>query len=152
MSLSEGSVTVRIGATPDDVYRLVADVTRMGEWSPETTSCRWLGEPGKVGSKFRGRNRRGFVRWFTDPVVVAATPGDEFAFTTRLLGKDQTRWRYRFEPVDGGTAIDVTESFDAVANPLPVRLFERLIWPNRQQDVIDGMRTTLERLKVVAEG
>lgn len=151
MALMEGSATLRIEAPPEDVYGLVADVTRMGEWSPETTSCRWLGESGQVGSKFRGWNRRGFIRWMTTPVVVAATPGEEFAFTTKLLGKDQTRWRYRFVPVDGGRATEVTESFENVANPLPVRLFERLVWPHRQDDLIAGMRTTLERLKTTAE-
>ncbi len=151
MALMEGAVTVRIEAPASRVYDLVADVTRMGEWSPETTSCRWLGEPGKVGSRFRGWNRRGFVRWMTTPVVATATPGEEFAFTTKLLGRDQTRWRYRFEPADGGGATDVTESFENVANPLPVRLFERVVWPNRRQDLIDGMRTTLERIKAVAE-
>lgn len=151
MALMEGAVTVRIEAPASRVYDLVADVTRMGEWSPETTSCRWVGEPGKVGSRFRGWNRRGFVRWMTTPVVATATPGEEFAFTTKLLGRDQTRWRYRFEPADGGGATDVTESFENVANPLPVRLFERVVWPNRRQDLIDGMRTTLERIKAVAE-
>lgn len=151
MSLMEGSVSLRVDAPPDEVYALVADVTRMGEWSPETTSCRWLDEPGKVGSRFRGSNRRGWVRWQTTPVVVAATPGEEFAFTTKLFGKDQTRWRYRFEALDGGTATTVTESFDNVANPLPTRLFERIFWPHREGDLVADMRRTLEHIKAAAE-
>ena len=27
----------------DRVYELISDVTRMGEWSPETTACAWIG-------------------------------------------------------------------------------------------------------------
>ena len=34
----------RIAAAPGMVYDLVSDVTRMGEWSPETASCRWVGD------------------------------------------------------------------------------------------------------------
>ncbi|MEY2406750.1 MAG: Polyketide cyclase / dehydrase and lipid transport, partial [Acidimicrobiaceae bacterium] len=33
---------VHIDADPEVVYGLVADVTRMGEWSPETVSAAWL--------------------------------------------------------------------------------------------------------------
>ena len=28
-------VTIEIAATPETVYDLVSDITRMGEWSPE---------------------------------------------------------------------------------------------------------------------
>ena len=35
-------VSETIAAPPRAVYNLVTDVPRMGEWSPETASCRWL--------------------------------------------------------------------------------------------------------------
>ena len=35
-------VSETVDAPPRAVYDLVSDVPRMGEWSPETASCRWL--------------------------------------------------------------------------------------------------------------
>lgn len=37
-------VTRQIAATPDKVWSLVADVTRMDEWSPVITRCEWVGD------------------------------------------------------------------------------------------------------------
>ncbi len=61
------TVSVFVAAPPETVYDLVADLTRMGEWSPETTEVRWLdgATQAKVGARFRGTNRNGFRRWST---------------------------------------------------------------------------------------
>jgi len=61
---------------PHKVYELIADVTRMVEWSPESAGAEWLtGEPGTVGSTFRGDNRRPWMKWSTNCTVIAADPG-----------------------------------------------------------------------------
>src|SRR5678815_3766100 len=36
------SSSIEIDAPPNDVYALLSDVTRTGEWSPECVRCRWL--------------------------------------------------------------------------------------------------------------
>jgi uncharacterized protein YndB with AHSA1/START domain len=57
------------------------------------------------------------------------------------------RWRYRLEPVDGGTR--VTESFDYSRYGTPQRLLiEALGFPERNRRGIEG---TLRELKSVAE-
>ncbi len=38
-TVDEASVT--IAAAPERVWALVTDITRMGEWSPESTGGRW---------------------------------------------------------------------------------------------------------------
>src|ERR1700730_11448136 len=38
----EGGATVHIEAPPEKVYGMISDVTRMGEWSPETHRCEWI--------------------------------------------------------------------------------------------------------------
>ena len=38
---------VVIAARPELVWDLVADVTSVGEWSPECIRATWLGEPGR---------------------------------------------------------------------------------------------------------
>jgi Polyketide cyclase / dehydrase and lipid transport len=148
--------SVHVGAPPDDVYALVSDVTRMGEWSPETVQCRWLeGAAGPVvGARFKGTNRRGIVRWSTFARVIAADPGREFSFVVTLLTfrREMTKWRYRLEPAaDGGT--EVTESFELLDDlPWYVAAAERLMGVgDRKADLQRGMQRTLERMKAAAE-
>ena len=49
-----GSASIHVSAQPDAVYALISDVTRMGEWSPETRSCEWLDGASGVRSEPRG--------------------------------------------------------------------------------------------------
>jgi Polyketide cyclase / dehydrase and lipid transport len=149
-----GEATVHIAVNPDKLYDLVSDVRRMGEWSPECTRCEWLdGASGPaVGARFKGTNKRGLFSWSTKPKVVTADPGRAFAFTTAHMGRDMTKWSYRFEPAGDGAA--VTESFEILADiPWYFTLGERLMGvKDRKADLEAGMRATLDRLKVAAEG
>ncbi|HVF73473.1 MAG TPA: SRPBCC family protein [Acidimicrobiales bacterium] len=138
-----GEARTRIAAPPEAVYDLVADVPRMGEWSPETTACQWLdGATGPaVGVRFKGTNRVGPVKWSTKPRITAADRGKEFAFDT-----GSTRWRYRFEAVEGGT--EVTESYESHKPVTSLLSTLTLRAPVLQR----GLEHTLERLKAAAEG
>lgn len=149
MSLpTRASVSVEIDAPPDAIYDLVADVTRMGEWSPECVRCDWIDEPGRVGSTFRGYNRRGLARWSTVARVLVADRPREFAFATLHRDRIATRWSYR---LTGEGPTTVTESFESVETPLPIALAERFLIRNRQTQLEAGMERTLERLKRAAE-
>jgi uncharacterized protein YndB with AHSA1/START domain len=145
---TKGSATITIDARPEEVYDLVADVTRMGEWSPECVSCEWLDSPGAEGSRFRGRNRNGLARWTTTAKVLRAERGVEFTFATLHRNEISTRWTYQFE---GDDTTNVTESFEAVRVPALIALLERTVTRRRQEELEAGLRSTLERLKVVAE-
>ncbi|MGI8754290.1 MAG: SRPBCC family protein [Acidimicrobiales bacterium] len=147
------SVTVQMSAQPQKVWELVSDITNTGKFSPETFEAEWLDgadEP-VVGARFRGhvkRNGRGPTYW-TNCEVTASEPGREFAF--RVLGPgDRTvnTWGYQFEPKAGGTA--ATEYFE-LPNMLPMRIYWALAGWARGKTNRDGMRTTLERIKAVAE-
>lgn len=145
------SVTTHIAAAPEAVYDLVADITRMGQWSPETVSAEWVAgaSAAEVGAKFKGRNKRK-AGWSTTCTVTAADRGREFAFDVGAA----TRWRYTFEP--SGAGCDVTESFEILKPPGPVGRFLTKIgtgvaWSEREADLCDGMRTTLAALKTAAE-
>jgi hypothetical protein len=156
MMAIERTVTTTVEAPAEAVYDLVADLTRMGEWSPENTGGTWLdGADGPaVGARFKGKNkRRG--GWSTTCTVLTADPGREFAFAVGKPAKPSTVWRYRFEPE--GAATRVTESFELpVERPGAVeRFFTRIgtgvSWDERPDDMARGMETTLARLKDTAE-
>ena len=148
MRLAE-TVSAEIKADPQRIWTLVADVTRMGEWSPECYRCEWVdGKGPTVGARFRGHNRMGPMRWSTVSEVVACDPGREFAFVARHWTGAATRWTYRFEPVAGGTR--VTESFETEEGPALILGLDRLL--QRPRRLKNGMRATLERLGRAAAG
>ena len=141
--------TAEIEAPAAAIYELVADVTNMGRWSPECVSCEWLDEPGRVGSRFKGRNKSGLARWSTVAKVLVADPGREFTFATLNGEAIGTRWSYRF--VEDGPGTVVTESFEAVSSPKLIALAERLFIRNRQEQLEAGMARTLAAIKAAAE-
>lgn len=151
-----GNVTVRIQANPERVWDLVSDITKTGEYSPETFEAEWSdGASGPaLGARFRGhvkRNQRGPTYW-TTCVVTACDRPREFAFDV-LAGKSATKalnsWRYVITPVDGG-ASDVTESFE-LADGWLTRAYWAVAGRARGRTNERNMRATLENIKAVAE-
>jgi hypothetical protein len=96
-----------VARPPEELYALVSDVTRMGEWSPVCTGCWWDDDARGVGAWFTGRNEIPGKTWETRSQVVADEPGREFAF---VVGGNRTRWGYTFEPV--GDETRMTESWE----------------------------------------
>jgi len=49
-------VSRQIAAASETVWSLVADVTRMAEWSPTVQRVEWVGEASgpEIGARFRG--------------------------------------------------------------------------------------------------
>jgi hypothetical protein len=108
MSSLQYSESIVVARSPEAVYDMVSDVTRMGEWSPICTACWWDdGDGPRVGAWFTGRNELPERTWETRSQVVAADRGREFAFE---VNSGWVRWGYTFTPADSGT--QVTESWE----------------------------------------
>ncbi|MFI5492941.1 SRPBCC family protein [Actinoplanes sp. NPDC051859] len=147
------TVVTRVRAAPEVVWDLVADVTRMGQWSPETTRCRWLTEPPgpHEGARFAGTNAFRGRRWRTECTVVAADRGREFSFD--VIGGGflaVSRWTYAFRAVDGGC--EVTETY-VDRRGLALKLFGILALGIKDRDAHNRrtMTETLDRLRAAAE-
>jgi len=148
------TVTVerQVAATPATVWALVSDVERMGEFSPETTGCEWVGEQRGpvVGARFRGRNRFGSRQWQTSCRVVGSEPGRLFAFEVTAAGLRVARWEYHVEAAGDGTRlvetwIDQRGRLAALVGGMVTGVGDRETH-NR-----DGMVATLDRVAEVAE-
>jgi hypothetical protein len=116
--LFELSARTTVSVPPEKVYAVVSDLGRSGEWSPECVGGAWIiGEPGTVGSVFRGENRRAadvvawapVVRgtWFTESEVVVAEPGRTFGWSMRTKAgeKQDSVWTYDISPAPGGGSV-----------------------------------------------
>lgn len=90
-----------------DLYDLISDLPRMGEWSPENTGGKWVnGASGPVvGARFKGSNRKGWVKWSTNVVVTVAEPGQQFSFDVTIGPTRVANWDYRFEQKGGITSV-----------------------------------------------
>ena len=147
-------VSVVVRADTGRVWSMITDVTRMGEWSPETERAEWIdGATGPaVGARFKGHNRKGRTRWSTTCEVIESQPGRTFAFAVGKVARPETVWRYSFEPAAEG--VKVTESFE-LTKPLGFgsRLVTRVTTgvKDRPADMEEGVRATLAALKRAAE-
>ena len=154
-TLDRDEQSIYVEAAPEAVYSLVADVTRMPDFSPEILRCVWLdGATGPaVGVRFKATNkvpRR--PPWNNRPMVTVADAGREFAFSRTEKFAGTILWRYRFAPEGSGTR--VTESYEVV-EPL-TRFGWFIIGPlfgcrDRRGDLRAGMEQTLRRLAAAAE-
>ena len=143
-----------VAASPDQVYAVVSDVTRTGEWSPECVACEWTaGSVGPaVAATFRGTNRQGAREWTMDAVVDEAVPGERFVFHTERDGVPRTRWGWRLAPRDGG-GTTVTQFYERLASfGLLERAVQRLVLGGRAKHNAANMAASLERLQAIVEG
>lgn len=150
--LTQDSRTTVIDAPAEVVYDLVADLPRMGEWSPECLRVEWLdGAAGPaVGATFVGHNEGGpakLMKWSRHGRVLTAERGRDFCFITDEGGRESTEWRYHLEATDGGTR--VTESYEVKWIPLWARIVD--VPTNRARELREAMEHTLGRLKARAE-
>jgi hypothetical protein len=147
------SVTVHIDAPPENVWALVSDVTKMGDFSPEVFEAEWLGGATgpAVGARYRGHVRRNerFPVYWTVCEITECVPGEVFEFVVLIRDRPVNRWRYEFRAAGGGT--DVTESFDLGDN-LFTKLWRPLGGVMRENRNRRDLLRTLERVKAAAEG
>jgi hypothetical protein len=150
-----GEVSLHVDAEPADVWALVSDVTRIGEFSPETFEARWRrGSTGpEVGARFKGHVKRNGVgpTYWSACRVTECRPNEVFEFVVEVDGRVQVRvnrWGYRLRPDGEGTL--VTEYFE-LGSSLPLKAYWLVLGPLRGRTNTKGMRTTLERMKAVLE-
>ncbi len=152
------SVTIHMNASPERIWDLVSDVTKIGRYSPETFEAEWLdGATGPaVGARFRGHVKRNGVgpTYWTPCTVVTSEPGREFAFGVGRSGKPLSVWGYRLEPAgdgnDGMKGTDVTEYFRLTPTVL-LRFYWAVLGWSRGKTNREGMQATLERIKAEVE-
>jgi uncharacterized protein YndB with AHSA1/START domain len=146
-------VSEEIAAPAAQVWAMIADLPRMGEWSPENEGATWLGGATEAapGARFRGTNRNGKRKWSTIGRVVECEPGRRLAFRVSAGGLKVAEWRYAVEPTDSGCR--VTETWVDQRGPF-VKAFGKPVSgvADRAEHNRRGMEETLRRLKAAAEG
>lgn len=146
-----GSVAATSAAPPEAVWRILADVMRIGEWSHECHTAVWLdgAQSGRVGARFRGRNRSGFLRWSRPCTIRVYDEPRELVYrTSGGATGDASEWRFVLEPSASGTRI--VQSFRVVSMPWWFDRTVALVLP-AHLDRRPALREDLERLAALAE-
>lgn len=150
--------SVVVAAPPERVYRTVADLRRMGDWSPETFAIWVRGRTVEPGTAFVGWNRIGWRIWFTNCRVTAAEQDRVFAFRVSSFGVPVALWGYRVEDIGGGST-RLTEYWEDLRRDgrgaRIISLVGRIVTgpsaADRAAHNRAGMRATLDRVKASAE-
>jgi hypothetical protein len=152
MTALEYSNSLLISVDPDQLYALVSDVTKMGDWSPVCRACWWdEGDGPFVGAWFTGHNETPERTWESRCQVVAADPGREFAWE---VNHGWVRWGFTLDPADGGTRL--TESWTFL--PLGIAGFREKLGAAAEAQIAarseaaqHGIPVTLAAIKKAAE-
>ncbi|WP_051096250.1 SRPBCC family protein [Streptomyces sulphureus] len=163
-------VETPVQAPPAQVYAVVSDLPRSGEWSAECTGGDWVsGSPGAVGSVFEGRNHRTeeevpwapVVRgnWRTHAEVTTAEPGARFHWAMRDSAErlQESVWGFDIAPAPDGSTLAhhfrmgaPTEGIQGITAGMDTAQRERFFaeWGEKLER---EMGETLRRLKSVIE-
>lgn len=146
----ENHVAVMVDADIDDVWQVVRDVTRVGEWSHECVGADWLDGASEAtpGARFRGRNRAGVFRWGRVCEVVSADPYELVWVTVPTAAyPDSSEWRIALDRVDTRTRI--SQQFRVVRAPKLLGVIYALVLP-AHRDRTTALSEDLTRLGDVA--
>ena len=146
-------VTVVVDAPVQDVWRVVSDVRRTGEWSHECRSVQLLaGADAPVpGMRFRGRNGARWLRWTRTCEILAVDEPHELVWRTVPSWRypDSTEWRIRLAPE--GPRTRITQSFRVVRSPRVLDpIYAGLIPAHQDRDA--RLADDLARIGAVAAG
>lgn len=152
----DGEGSIHINATSQQVWEVVSDVTRTGQWSSECFRADWLDGRGRalgpaVGVRFRGCNRLRWVGvWCSRCTVTTCEPGRELTWVVGDDAEDpNSRWTFSLRDADGG-GCTLTQRWLMLREPLVVRAYFALV--HRADAMRAGSAISLGRIKALVEG
>ncbi|RVW10074.1 SRPBCC family protein [Prescottella agglutinans] len=141
--------SIEIAATPQDVWTIVSDLKRMGEWSPQCRKMRVSGEV-REGTKTFNINRKGLLVWPTTSKVIRFEPNKAIAFR---INENRSIWSYTLEPTETGTRVVERREAPTGTSQLSQFLIKTVLGGADafETEMVAGMNATLARIKQEAE-
>jgi uncharacterized protein YndB with AHSA1/START domain len=142
--------SIDVEASPEQVWKIVSDLKRMGEWSPQCKKMRVFGGEVRRGTTTVNVNRKGFLVWPTTAKVTEFEPNKAIAF--RIV-ENKTIWSYTLTPSATGTTVVEKREAPTGTSAVSGFLVKHVLGGTEQFDVelVDGMNKTLQRIKIESE-
>ena len=140
---------IDIDAPVQKVWALISDFSRMPQWSPQCRLMKAFG-PLRQGTRTINLNRRNFLFWPTTSTVTEVSPEKKLAFR---VNTNNTIWSYELEPTENGTRVVESRSAENGVKPAANFTISKLFGgvPNFERELIEGMNSSLARIKAAAE-
>ena len=141
-----------VDAPREQVWKVLSDVRRMPELSPELVRMIPIGRGGlRAGQTYVGVNRRKAVVWPTRNVVAEVVPGERLSWDTTSSG---SRWIWELEDAgEGRTRVVHRRPVPKGLAPLS-RPFARVLLggiDEHADELEAGMATSVDRLRRIVE-
>jgi carbon monoxide dehydrogenase subunit G len=147
--MSEVVLSIEIAATPQQVWDVVMDPYRFGEWVTIHKKLNSASDgPVATGSEMEQtmvlRGAPFKVSW----KLVTCTPPNHAVWHGRGPARSHAETEYRLTPIDGGTRFAYRNDFRAPMGPLGAAASKALVGALPEREA----RATLKRLKALLEG
>jgi uncharacterized protein YndB with AHSA1/START domain len=145
-------VKVELDGSPQQIWDLITDVTRIGEWSPECCDGWWVDTTPplpRLGALFEGHNRYPGGFEATVPCVVTeASPPSAFAWVVLdpdgLVERPGSIWSYQLSPSSTTGRTVVNHRFEHGPGTTGVRRATNE-HPEHAQQIVDSRLDELRR-------
>ncbi len=151
-------VSTWVSAGPEQVWRVVSDVTAMPDASDELQSVERLDTgPIQVGSRFRGHSyHRALGAWSTVSTVIECDQPSAFAWAVEDVDRPTATWRFTLRPDSDGTLLTYVVRMGPGRSGLSLAIDrmpdkEAKIVFNRLREFERAMSATLAAFKARAE-
>ncbi len=100
-------VDIDVSAPPCEVWNVIWDLDRYGEWNPECVEAQWTnGASGPaVGACFLGRNRLNGRTWTVRCHIIECTPPTQVCWTVGDPTFASSTWTYTITPTANGCLV-----------------------------------------------
>ncbi|MDV2474450.1 SRPBCC family protein [Rhodococcus zopfii] len=142
--------TIDISATPQQVWAVLADLERMGEFSPQCRRMTVRGGPVGVGTTTININRKGLLVWPTTSKILTFERDRELRFR---VNENRTIWSFLLEPIETGTRVVQRREAPTGTSKVSQLLIKLAMGGTESFDdeMVVGMNATLARVKNAVE-
>jgi uncharacterized protein YndB with AHSA1/START domain len=140
---------IDINAPVSRVWSLISDLGNMPKWSPQCRLMKALGEV-RPGTRTLNLNRRNKLFWPTTATITEFIPERKLAFR---VNTNNTVWSYELEPTATGTHVVETRHAENGVKAVSTMTVNAVMGgvADFEKELVEGMNTSLARIKAAAE-
>ncbi|MFI5714509.1 SRPBCC family protein [Nocardia sp. NPDC051750] len=141
--------SIDIAASPERVWAVLADPSRMPEFSPQCVRMIPIGKP-KAGVLTVNLNRAGWKFWPTTSRILRYEKNSALAFR---ISQNRTIWTYTLEPAGEGTRLIERRDAPNGTTWVSRTLINALLGGEAafEEDLVRGMDESLAKIKTAVE-